>query len=215
MSLRLEREKRRGTRENFDVFLNKYFNEHAFKTITTEDFLKYLNDNLIKDNTTLKNNININAWVYGPGIPANCPRAGMERFERVDNMRSEFLKGTLPPAAITQKWTTYEWLHFLRKMPKPLSLEQMKKLDDAYHFTKSTNSEIADLWFITAVTAGYEPAYGAMQEFLSTVGRRKFLEPLYKEMMQTGKQEMAKRIYNAYRENYHPLAQESLDKIVK
>jgi len=202
-------------RENFDVFLNKYFNEHAFKTITTEDFLKYLDNNLIKDNATLKNNININAWVYGPGIPANCPHAGMERFDRVDNMRSAFLKGTLPPLAITQKWTTYEWLHFLRKMPKPLSLVQMKQLDDAYHFTKSTNSEIADLWFITAVTAGYEPAYGAMQEFLSTVGRRKFLEPLYKEMMQTGKQEMAKRIYKAYRENYHPLAQESLDKIVR
>ena len=139
----------------------------------------------------------------------------MERFDLVDKIRTEFLTGHLPAASITGKWTTYEWLHFLRLMPKPLKLDQMKQLDDAYHFTKSTNSEIADLWFITSVTAGYEPAYAAMQEFLSTVGRRKFLEPLYKEMMLTGKQDMAKRIYKAYRQNYHPLAQESLDKIVK
>jgi hypothetical protein len=33
-------------------------------------------------------------------------------------------------------------------------------------------------------------------------------------MMKTGKQEMAKSIYQKYRANYHPLAQTTLDKIV-
>jgi hypothetical protein len=33
--------------------------------------------------------------------------------------------------------------------------------------------------------------------------------------MNTGKQQMAKSIYEKYRANYHPLAQTTLDKIVR
>ncbi|HTM67282.1 MAG TPA: M1 family metallopeptidase [Flavipsychrobacter sp.] len=201
-------------RERFDHFLRTYFEEHAFKSITTEQFLDYLQKNLIKGDKQLEKKLNINAWVYGPGIPDNAPRADMERFSLVDSARAQFLKGTAPSELNTKEWTTHEWLHFLRKMPKPLSLQQMDALDKAFHFTNTGNSEIADLWFIMSVAADYKPAYPAMDKFLSAVGRRKFIEPLYEEMMKTGKQEMAKSIYQKYRANYHPLAQTTLDKIV-
>lgn len=65
-----------------------------------------------------------------------------------------------------------------------------------------------------AVAASYEGAYPEMEKFLSSVGRRKFLEPLYEEMMSTGKQDMAKHIYEKYKMNYHPLAQSTLDKLI-
>ncbi len=202
-------------REKMDQFLNKYFNEHAFKTITTEAFLQYLDSNLIKDDTALRTKLNINAWVYGPGIPANCPRAGQERFAKVDSQRDNFLQDTPPTELLTKDWTTHEWLHFLRNMPPALSARQMKLLDEEFSLTKSTNSEIADLWFVMAVRAKYEHAYSAMDQFLSSVGRQKFLDPLYAEMMKTPEgAKMAARIYEKYRKNYHPLAQAGLDKIV-
>src|SRR5690606_12800225 len=102
------------------------------------------------------------------------------------------------------------------KMPRPLTMQQMTALDNAFHFTQTGNSEVADLWFIMAVAAEYTPAYPAMEQFLSQVGRRKFLTPLYTEMMKTPKgREMAMRIYGKYKQNYHPLAQESLGKLIK
>ncbi len=113
-----------------------------------------------------------------------------------------------------QNWTTHEWLHFLRKMPKPLSAEQMTALDNQYNFTASGNSEIADQWYVMAIAANYEKAYPAIDDFLGRVGRRKFLEPLYEEMMATGKEAMAREIYTKYRANYHPLAQGTFDKSV-
>lgn len=201
-------------RKALDSFLNKYFKEHAFKSITTEEFLTYLDSNLLKNIPGAKDSININAWVYGPGIPANCPRVKPVLFKKVDSARTMFLNGTAPAQLATTGWSTNEWLHFLRKMPKPLTLKQMQSLDAAFHFTKSGNSEIADLWYVMAVAAGYEAAYTDMEHFLSYVGRRKFLEPLYSEMMKTGKQGLAQRIYKQYRQNYHPLTQESLDKVV-
>ncbi len=202
-------------RDRFDKFLKRYFFDHAFKTITTEAFLTYLDTGLIKDDTTLRRKLNINEWVYGPGIPSNCPRAGQERFAKVDNARDLFLNDVPPAQLVTTEWTTHEWLHFLRKMPPALSPNQMKTLDMAYKFTKSGNSEIADLWFIMAVRANYTFAYPEMEPFLASIGRRKFLEPLYGEMMKTPKgAEMARMLYERYRKNYHPLAQESLDKLI-
>lgn len=201
-------------RERMDAFLKGYFDAHAFKTITTEEFLTYLNENLIKDDKELAAKINIDAWVYGPGIPDNAPRADMERFEKVDAERAKFIAGTNPAELNTATWTTHEWLHFLRKMPTPLSVQQMSALDNQFSFTKSNNSEIADLWYVLAITNSYTAAYAAVDEFLGKVGRRKFLSPLYEEMMDTGKEEMAREIYQKYRGNYHPLAQTTLDKTV-
>ncbi len=201
-------------REKMDEFLKEYFTAHAFKTLTTEEFLNYLNQQLIKGDKELEKNLDLNAWVYGAGIPANAPRADMERFNRVNAEREKFLNGTLPAQLNTTAWTTHEWLHFLRKMPKPLSQAQMQALDNAYHFTSSGNSEIADLWFVMSLRADYKTAYPAMEKFLSSVGRRKFIEPLYTEMMETGKEKMAKELYEKYRMNYHPLAQMTLDKLV-
>jgi leukotriene-A4 hydrolase len=203
-------------REKFDVFLRNYFDTYAFKTMNTAEFLQYLNANLIKGDTAIANKIDIQAWVYGPGIPANCPRAGQERFQKVDEARAQFLKGTPASQLATKNWSTQEWLQFLRKMPQPLPLEQMKQLDDAFHFTKTGNSEIADQWFVMAIAANYKPAYPAMEQFLSYVGRGKFLQPLYSEMMKTdANKQLAKTLYEKYHQNYHPIAQEGLRKILK
>lgn len=199
-------------RERFDLFLNRYFEEHAFQTIHTEAFLDYLQKNLLKDFPGAESAIQIPAWVYGPGIPANAPRADMERFNQVNAARDLFLSGAHPSDLSTKAWSTYEWLYFLRGMPKPLSVEQMKSLDQSFHFTQTGNSEIACVWLVSSIAAGYEQAYPALDTFLSAVGRRKFLEPLYKEMIHSGKEDMAKSIYKKYRENYHPLAQMTLDK---
>ena len=202
-------------RERFDAFLKQYFETHAFKSITTEAFLAYLRANLIKGDKALEDRLHIDEWVYGPGIPASAPRANGERFKKVDAERSKFLAGTAPAQLTTAGWTTHEWLHFLRKMPDSLNIAQMALLDAQYHFTTTGNSEIADLWFIRAVAAKYTPAYAAMDNFLSRVGRQKFLLPLYGEMMKKGEAAMARRIYQKYRMNYHPLTQAKLDKVVK
>ncbi|WP_126244023.1 M1 family metallopeptidase [Chitinophaga rhizosphaerae] len=203
-------------RQKIDSFLYKYFNSHAFKTMSTEQFLEYFNAELMKGDTALVSKIRVKDWVYGPGIPDNCPRVPQARFGKVDAEREKFLKGGAAGGLRTQGWTSHEWLHFLRKMPKPLPLAQMQQLDGAFRFTQTGNSEVANQWFIMSVAAGYKPAFAKMEKFLSQVGRRKFLTPLYTEMMKSPEgTAMARSIYGKYRGNYHPLAQETLDRIIK
>ncbi len=203
-------------RENMDKFLRGYFDSHAFKTINTEDFLVYLYDNLLKQNSEWQKKINIDAWVYAPGIPADYPHADQVRFKKAEAQNQAFLNGTAAAQLQTKGWSTYEWMHFLRLLPKDLSAEKMADLDKVYHFTQTGNSEIADLWFLLAIRARYAAAYPAMKSFLYVTGRQKFLEPLYKAMIATPEGiVMAKEIYQKARPNYHPLAQKTIDEILK
>lgn len=201
-------------RSRMDTFLKNYFATYAFKTINTEEFLQYLNKHLIKDDQQLKKSLNIDAWVYGPGIPSNAPRVPLDRFNKVSIELDKYLSGKAPLQLNTKNWMTFEWMYFLRKMPDSLSKDNMSILDKTFHFTNSGNSEIACIWFVKAIKTNYSSAYPALDKFLSSVGRRKFIEPIYEAMMKSGKEKMAKEIYEKYRQNYHPLAQMTLDKLV-
>lgn len=48
-------------RDNMDAFLKSYFKKNAFSTTNTEDFITYLNENLLE-----RNNITFNTeeWIY-------------------------------------------------------------------------------------------------------------------------------------------------------
>jgi hypothetical protein len=61
----------------------------------------------------------------------------------------------------------------------------MAELDRVFSFTRTGNSEILDEWLIMAVRNGYQPAYPRLEEFLISVGRRKYIKPLYEEMVKT------------------------------
>ena len=91
----------------------------------------------------------------------------------------------------------------------------MGALDAAFHLTGSGNSEILFTWLRLAIPRHYEPAVPALEQFLTSQGRRKFLTPLYKDLLASrwGKEE-AKRIYLKARPLYHSVATATLDPIV-
>lgn len=203
-------------RPRFDAYINNYFTSRAFKPTTTEDCLAFMDEHLFKGDSTLKNKIQVNKWVYEPGLPDNCPRSNPTRFIEVDKSRTSF-EGTATANSLkTTSWSTHEWLQFLRKLPHPLSLAKMKDLDDTFKLTDSKNSEIADEWFKLCINSDYEAAYPNMELFLGSVGRQKFLEPLYSELITTEKgKELAKSIFGKSRTNYHPLTALKIEKILK
>ena len=65
------------------------------------------------------------------------------------------------------------------------------------------------------ISQGYEPALPALEDFLSGMGRRKFLEPLYEKLAESaaGLAE-GRRIYAAARSGYHGGAREALDAVL-
>ena len=199
-------------RQKFDQFLKSYFKKFAFKSMTTEGFLSYLQENLDKK-------IDFNAWVYSPGLPVDVPVVKTEALERVEQAAQNFLNGDdLSVLAVdfeTDQWTTHHWNHFLRSFKNDLSPAQMKSLDDQFRFTQSGNSEITHDWMVLVIGSGYQTGFPRLEEFLTEQGRRKFLQPLYEKMATTPEGlERANRIYAKARPGYHAVSRQTIDKIL-
>lgn len=204
-------------RARFDRFLRGYFNHFAFQSITTEQFLDYLKANLLDKYPQLAARVPVDEWIYKPGIPANAPKPTSPAFSRVEEQAKRWLENEIPASSIqTAKWTTQEWLHFLKSLPQELDGKKMEELDQAFHLTQSGNSEIEFQWLLMSIRNQYEPAYPRLEEFLTSIGRRKFIKPLYEELAKTPEgKERAIAIYKRARPTYHPIAVTSIDEVLK
>lgn len=201
-------------REKWDVFINDYFTANAFKVMTTEAFIEYLNANLLEPNKSAYAGVDINEWIYGPGIPANLNKPVSNRFELVDTEVKKMKDGLSADKLTTTNWSTHEWLRFIYQLPEDISIIDMASLDKQFKFTGIGNAEIADAWYELAIKRNYAVAYPAIDKFLNSVGRRKFLMPLYKAMINNGQKDMAISIYAKARSGYHYVAQNSLDELI-
>lgn len=203
-------------RDRFDAFLKGYFSTFAFRSITTADFLEYLRKNLLDSRPEAAKQIDIDEWLSKPGLPRDTPQPKSEAFDAVAKIAAEWQGGSRSTRSIPiRKWSTPETLLFLTAL-KNVDAKKMADLDRAFHFTRSGNSEILFQWLLMAIRANYEPAFPKLEEFMVQVGRRKYLRPLYQELVKTpaGK-ERARAIYGKARPGYHPIAVATVDEILK
>jgi hypothetical protein len=202
-------------REKFDKFVRGYFAKHAFQSITTETFVNYLQKNLLDTNPNIVSREDVDEWIYKAGLPKNAPNPQSDAFAKVETQMNDFLSGKTPANALmTKDWTTQEWLHFLRKMPENLGTEKMSALDKAFNFTRIGNSEIAFQWLMMSIKNKYSATDARLEEFLTSIGRRKFVRPLFTELAKTD-MKRACSIYSKSRSGYHPITQSAVDAIVK
>lgn len=202
-------------RERWDAFLRQYFAEHAFQSVSTDQFLAYLEDNLVEGDGKLRNTkIRDTRWVFDTGLPDSFPKVESAELRRVEQFTRQYLdQGTFGD---TTGWTTHHWLYFLRSLPDSLPTDKMKQLDRQYGFTRSGNSEILCQWLELSINSGYREADASLERFLTSVGRRKFLRPLYAALIRTPEgKEMARAVYAKARPGYHSVAVNTIDEMLR
>ena len=198
-------------REPWDRFLRSYFDTHAFRSITTNAFLAELNEQL----PGVAEQVNLDAWIFGPGLPANCSAPQSTAFDEVARARETWLETGDVTLLDADGWSSHERVAFITGLPE-LPRGRMRNLDAHFRFSESGNSEVLAAWLEKAVQARYRDAYPALERFLRSQGRRKFLKPLYSALA-TNPQDLAfaRRIYTEARPTYHPVSQGTIDGILK
>lgn len=203
-------------RERFDQFLRDYFSHFAFQSITTADFVAYLQQELLECDPERARKLPLSEWLYEPGLPASAPHPSSEAFFQVEEQADRWLRGVIPaPRLPADQWTTHEWLHFLRYLPKDLNQDQLKQLDDAFQLTKSGNAEIVHDWLLMTIRSGYEAANWRLSKFLQSIGREKLIKPLYEELIKSSSGwQRALEIYRLARPTYHLQVVNKIDRIL-
>jgi hypothetical protein len=202
-------------REKFDAFLKDYFTQFSFQSTATDKFIDFIKSYYQTNFQITITDEHLNAWIFTEGLPKDCPQPKSDRFAKVDEATAKWRSSQKLDAGLTKDWSTHEWLHFLRSLPETLSQTQLADLDKAHRFTESGNAEIITAWLTLAIRFQYEKAYDRLADFLIHTGRRKFLSPLYNELIKTedGKKR-AQEIYAKARPNYHFVATNTFDKIL-
>ncbi|HEY6940888.1 M1 family metallopeptidase [Dokdonella sp.] len=201
-------------RDAFDAYLRGYFDHFAFRSITTEEMLAYLEPNLLAKYPGKMSLAEVKAWIEQPGIPADASVPTSERFASIAKQRGEWLAGTRKAADLDAKgWNTHEWMYFLDGLPKPLARTQLAEFDAAWHLTGAANAEIARRWYLAAIRADYRPAREQMAAYMTRIGRRYLILPLYEELAKTPDGlAFARGVYAKAKPGYHPLTRAGVEK---
>ncbi|MDP4683940.1 MAG: leukotriene A4 hydrolase C-terminal domain-containing protein, partial [Crocinitomicaceae bacterium] len=219
-------------RKKFDSFLKSYFKEFAFKTITTEHFVNYLNSTLLEPNNI---KFNTNDWIYKEGLPSNCVKIQSARFDQVQLLADRFaagedifakkvtyvkVKGRRKKKKVVEQLTrdqyiTQEWQTFIRKLPADISVAKMQQLDKSINFKNWGNSEIMTEWYVLGINNGYEDIKPNIEKFLIKVGRRKYLAPIYKALTKRPNDlEWAKGVFDKAKGSYHFVSKNSIEEML-
>ncbi|MCD2260576.1 M1 family metallopeptidase [Psychroserpens luteolus] len=197
-------------REKFDAFLKNYFKVNAFSTVTTEGFVDYLNSNLLEPNGI---KFNVDEWVYQPGIPDNQAIIVSNKFKNVENTLGSFIDNQSVDVSKTTAWTTQEWVHFIRNFPETITTDDLKRFDEAFNLTNTSNSHVAMVWYEQTINHDYhgKNVDRHIEDFLIRVGRRWYVSTLYKAYKRNDKVDEALAIYKKARANYHSVTANTID----
>ncbi|HUR40069.1 MAG TPA: M1 family metallopeptidase [Verrucomicrobiae bacterium] len=203
-------------RAKFDAFLRGWFDEHAFQSKTTEDFLAYLDAKLLAPNPGVVPLAKVEEWVYASAMPTDAIYAQSDVFAKVDAQRTAWLAGETPVMKLKAKaWSAHEWQHFLDNMPAGVPAAKLGELQQRFKLNSERNNYIAMSWLRQAIRSGYQPAMPTVERFLLSVGRMRFVNPLYRELVKTPEgKAVAQRVFAQARATYHPIGQASVERII-
>jgi aminopeptidase N len=183
-------------RERFDAFAKRYLDTFRFGSVTTEQFLAFTETEL----PGVLAAIDAPRWIDGEGIPPLAPEVRSSRLDLV------LALGDREPAEGTELSST-EWNLWLERLPRPIAVERCEALDRAHHFTRSGNMEVKVAWLRVAIASGYAAVLPEVERVLTTVGRMKYLLPLYGALVERPETVvLAKQIFARAEKGYHPIA---------
>ena len=203
-------------RERFDPYLRGYFDRHAFQPQTSAGFLADIRKHLIKGDKALEAKLQLDRWVFQPGIPSNAVHVTSETLAKVDAQLAAFNAGGPASAIDTTGWQTQQWKRLLDNLPRQQSAARLAELDAALGLTGSRNAYVQSAWFDLAIANRYEPVVPALEAYLTRVGRNLLVTPLYRGLKAQGEwgEPIARRIFAKAKPGYHPVTVGAVTRIL-
>src|SRR5262252_4856421 len=198
-------------RQRFDQFMRDYMHSFRFQSITSEEFLHFLEEQL----PGVSERVLAPQWLYETGMPPNAPVFTSAKLEELTALAQAWTAGKRPSAAQLQTWEAREVLVFLQHLPRELDQASLAWLDTHLHLTDRGNYEILVEWLTIAGGSNYEPVFGRIREVLTQVGRMKFLRPLFVALGKHARtQQLGREIYDAAQETYHRLSRRVIEAVM-
>ncbi|MGD8897643.1 MAG: M1 family metallopeptidase [Acidobacteriota bacterium] len=202
---------RTAGRERFDAFIRRYIEHFRFTSITTEEFMEFVEEEL----PGVAAEVGAQSWLYETGMPPNAPVFRSDRLETLTALATDFAGGARPGPEDVASWSPAEMLVYLQHLPRPVDEAACRWLDRNLELTSRGNYEILVEWLAIAAASDYEPAFPRLREVLLRVGRMKYLRPLYKALGGHPRtRALAREVYAAASPGYHELSRRASEAVM-
>jgi len=194
-SLLLRKLEETAGRPAWDEFLRAYLGAFRFQSITTQEFLDFLEARL----PGLASRARALEFIDAPGLPACAPQP---RSRRLEQLRAFEVEPENPA----------ELLVVLQALPP--DSPRVRELDARFDLANRRSLELRHTFVLLQLRAGAPEAVEAARRILVASGRMRYLRPLYTELARRHP-EAAQRIYQEARAGYHNIARAAVEGVLK
>ena len=203
---------RTAGRERFDRFLRAYIDRFRFTSITSEEFIAFLEEKL----PGVGGRVDVDTWLYQPGLPKNAPVFRSPALEELTALAEGWSAGTRPTPDRITRWSPSETLVYLQHLPRQLDPASCQWLEAALGLSARGNYEILVEWLTIAAGSDYAPAFGRIRDILTRMGRMKYLRPLYTALGKHARtRTLAREVFAAARLRYHSLSRRVVESVME
>lgn len=206
------------TKPKFDKFIPHYFTTWQKKSLDSYEFKSTLLDFFASDAdaSASLSKIDWDSWFYQPGLP---PKPQFDT-SLVDNCYALADKWEAagadfkPSPSDIEGWSANQVVVFLEKVQlfkRPLTPSLSKVMGKAYSLTATRNVELSSRYFGIGLCAKDESVYQPAADLLGTVGRMKFVRPLYRQLAKVDKV-LAIKTFEKNKDFYHPICRGMVEK---
>jgi leukotriene A-4 hydrolase/aminopeptidase len=194
--------------QRFQQFMRQYMQRFRFQSITSEEFLHFLDQELPGTSAQVQ----AQQWLYDTGMPANAPVFTSSTLAELTALAQAWPAGQRPTPEQLRQWGSREILVFLQHLPRPLDHASLAWLDAQLGLTGRGNYEILAEWLTIAGASDYEPVFGHIREVLTRVGRMKFLRPLFTALGKHARtRQLGREVYATAKDTYHNLSRRVIE----
>ena len=199
-------------RERFDAFIQKYMKSFQFQSLTTEGFLDFLKTHLPEVFET----VDVQTWIYKPGMPEAWHRPQSRLFDEVEKVLSDYEHGKLPTQAQVKDWHRYQMLSFLQGLPRKISLEDCKSLEEILELKKRNDDYFYSYYYAICIASGYQDVMPRIEDFVEKIGRMLYIMPVMRAMIGTDwSRSLARPLLESVRGKHHPVTINMMELLLK
>jgi len=217
-------------RPEMKEFLRFYMREHSLTSITTiqlretwEFFVEYKIPGLsAMDVNNILMKMDWSTWLYQTGLAPVW-----QDFNTVESDQSAALArayislggASSPPNAASEYNGYYSNLKVvfhdtLQSHYDQVNLDILERIDADLNCTADLDPEVRQRWYPTGLGLNYEPVYEPAHKWISSMGRSKYLTPVYASLQDSDQHDTGCLWFEENKDFYHPVAATSVSLIL-
>ncbi len=198
-------------RENFDIFIQKYISTYPFESLTTEQFMSFLKQELPE---AIKH-VDVNQWLFAPGFPKNAPALRSALYDDVEKVLDAYKRGDLPARQQVAGWIGEQVLLFLKSIKGGIPTEDCRNLEELFGLKKMNDARVLTAFYVISIRSGYQEVLPGIEKIIANEGRYLLITRLFRTMLEVEwARGLTRPLYDKYRNRHHPITQAGIEQIL-